>query len=183
GGADGPVGLADDGGGQAVGRGAGADRVDLDRRLEDLGEPGLEPLGGSIRAVARGVALVGGDQRPEDLGRGGRDGVAVEVPLHRVPFRRESGSVASVRPSTLVENAGANKTGKTLTPRVRRGARRPAASAPAGGGRGRTSVRGRSPPALRPSRRGRRRGRGGRAGARSHSASWLSGSQAKRPSR
>src|SRR5262249_2264020 len=49
------------------------------------------------------------------LGRGARNVVAVEVPLHRVPFRRESGSVASVRRLTLVENAGAGKTAKALT--------------------------------------------------------------------
>src|SRR5262249_62399305 len=59
----------------------GAGWEELDVRLEQPAEGRLESLGGRIAAVRRGVAGVGGDQGGEDLGRGPRHVIAVEVLL------------------------------------------------------------------------------------------------------
>ena len=77
----GAVGRRDDRRAEAVGGRPRADREDLDLRLEQRSEARLESLGGRIGAVRRGVTGVGGDQGGEDLGRGARHVVAVEVLL------------------------------------------------------------------------------------------------------
>ena len=144
---DAAVGVGEDRRAEAVRHRAGADGVHVDLRLEELRHPPLEPLRVRIAAVRRGVVRVRFDDRPQDLRRGARDVVAVEVLLHAAPPEwqgwRDRARRAQ-RPSTGAHHASLRMIGE----RAER-PQRPGPVARSGGPVGASGMR----------RRGRRAGR------------------------